>query len=62
LTEEREPKLNLDCPAYAGLAIEPPPTFPFLESQCQRAPLDVNFYHAREATPIARQVARGVGG
>ena len=44
------------------LAIEPPPTFPFLESQCQRALLSVNFHHAREAIPPARQsLTGGVG-
>jgi hypothetical protein len=45
------------------VATEPPPTFPFLESQCQRANPDVNFNHARAATPPARQCpASGVGG
>jgi len=58
LTEERELKLDLFNPVRTGVAIEPPPTFPFLESQCQRAPLDVNFHHAREATPPARQLDR----
>src|SRR5262245_48932011 len=44
------------------VATEPPPTFPFLESQCQRAVSDVNFHHAREATPPARHCpAGGVG-
>jgi len=58
--EEREPnELNLICliaqaPNCLGLAIEPSPTFPFLESQCQRAQLGVNFHLAREAQPPAR--------
>ncbi|MDE2473438.1 MAG: hypothetical protein KGO48_00145, partial [Alphaproteobacteria bacterium] len=59
LTEEREPKLDLVLSGQGRTdAIEPPPTFPFLESQCQRAPSDVNFYHAREATPPARRNRR----
>src|SRR3974390_3549576 len=41
-----------------GPATEPPPTFPFLESQCQRAVSGTNFHHAREATPPARPLAR----
>src|SRR6476620_9430206 len=46
----------------SDVATEPPPTFPFLESQCQRAISDVNYHHAREATPPARQCpAGGVG-
>src|SRR6185369_1979792 len=45
------------------LAIEPSPTFPFLESQCQRAQLGANFHLAREATPPARAcLTSGVGG
>src|SRR5690349_3752398 len=43
----------------SDVATEPPPTFPFLESQCQRALSDVNFHHAREATPPARQCPAG---
>ena len=45
------------------LAIEPSPTFPFLESQCQRAQLGANFHLAREDLPFARPcLACGVGG
>ena len=45
------------------LAIEPSPTFPFLESQCQRAQLGANFHLAREALPPARPcLTSGVGG
>jgi len=45
------------------LAIEPSPTFPFLESQCQRAQLGANFHLAREALPLARPcLTSGVGG
>ena len=41
---------------------KPPPTFPFLESQCQRAVSGTNFHHARDATPPARLCpAGGVG-
>ena len=41
LTEEREPRSSILFARFLriGLAIEPPPTFPFLESQCQRADL-----------------------
>jgi hypothetical protein len=52
--------------ASAWLA-EPPPTFPFLESQCQRAALSANFHSARDETPPARSgptggEARCIGG
>ena len=39
-------------------AIEPPPTFPFLESQCQRADSSANFHSARTLQPSARSVLR----
>ena len=64
-SRQKNASLELDL-EFARLspdvAIKPPPTFPFLESQCQRANSDVNFHHAREATPPARQCpAGGVG-
>src|SRR5215831_1855599 len=67
--EERELMSSILLPDCSGLpiarelAIEPPPTFPFLESQCQRAQLGANSHLAREATPSARPcLTRGVGG
>jgi hypothetical protein len=67
--EEREFISSILLPDFSGLliaqelAIEPPPTFPFLESQCQRAQLGANFHLAREATPFARPcLTSGVGG
>lgn len=66
LLEERE---RSECSiGYAqdlrpGQATEPPPTFPFLDSQCQRAVSGTKFHHARDATPPARRSpAGGVGG
>jgi hypothetical protein len=59
--EEREPMSSI-CFAQSlriELAIEPPPTFPFLESQCQRAHFGVNFHHARKTTPPARSSPTG---
>jgi hypothetical protein len=42
--------------ACARAATEPPPTFPFLESQCQRAPLKANFHSSRDGNrPQDRQ-------
>ena len=64
-SRQKNASLELDL-VFARLspdvAIKPPPTFPFLESQCQRAFSDVNFHLARETTPPARQgPAGGVG-
>src|SRR5258708_7125827 len=70
LAEEREHSTLLDVlaqnPAQApGLERwhhKPPPTFPFLESQCQRAPPEAKFHFARNGTPLASKVpASGVG-
>ena len=46
----------------SNVTTKPPPTFPFLKSQCQRAVSGTNFHHARDATPPARLCpAGGVG-
>jgi hypothetical protein len=40
-------------------ATEPPPTFPFLESQCQRATPKANLHSTRDGTPPARRGPTG---
>src|SRR6185437_7893255 len=57
MQEERE-QFSVVARLVNGLSsawlAEPPPTFPFLESQCQRAAKSVNFHSARDETPPAR--------
>src|SRR5579871_646780 len=61
LAEEREHSTLLDLLSEGGHSplppwqAEPPPTFPFLESQCQRAPPRANFHSALDGTPPARK-------
>jgi hypothetical protein len=53
---DRGIRRETDPDGQAG--IEPPPTFPFLESQCQRAISGANFNSARTLPPFARTVLR----
>ena len=62
--EERELMSSILLPDCSGLpiarelAIEPPPTFPFLESQCQRAAFEREFFILPETKHRPQGVAQ----